>query len=123
MYGWQPVLPATRCAVSCWKGRRWQPELNMAGEHHECSVASGSSVAEGIRTPTGHIRSGCCARAATGPASAAPPTSVMNSRRFTRSPLGVIYRQKHERDLKQFLQQLLKSRPEFARLREPWNFL
>jgi hypothetical protein len=28
------------------------------------------------------IRSGCCARAASGHATAAPPRSVMNSRRF-----------------------------------------
>ena len=32
------------------------------------------------------IRSGCCARAARGHAAAAPPSSVMNARRFTRSP-------------------------------------
>src|SRR5262249_26777017 len=31
-------------------------------------------------------RSGCCARAASGHAAAAPPSSVMNSRRFIRSP-------------------------------------
>jgi len=29
------------------------------------------------------IRSGCCARAASGHVPAAPPRSVMNSRRFT----------------------------------------
>ena len=37
-------------------------------------------------TPMRRIRSGCCARAASGQAAAAPPTSVMNSRRFIRSP-------------------------------------
>src|SRR5262249_29215220 len=33
-----------------------------------------------------YIRPGCCARAASGHVVAAPPMSVMNSRRFTRSP-------------------------------------
>src|SRR6266567_8735574 len=40
-----------------------------------------------LRNPTTGI-AGCCARAASGhPAAAAPPRSVMNSRRFIRSPL------------------------------------
>ena len=38
-----------------------------------------------IKTPRRRIPSGCCARAATGHA-AAPPTSVMNSRRFINCP-------------------------------------
>jgi hypothetical protein len=33
-------------------------------------------------TPTRRIRSGCCARAASGYATAAPLSSVMKSRRF-----------------------------------------
>ena len=37
------------------------------------------------RNPTTGI-AGCCARAASGHAAAAPPSSVMNSRRFIRSP-------------------------------------
>ena len=45
---------------------------------------SASSVV--ISTPMRRIRSGCCARAANGHAAAAPPSSVMNSRRFIRSP-------------------------------------
>jgi hypothetical protein len=32
--------------------------------------------------PMRRTRSGCCARAASGHATAAPPSSVMNSRRF-----------------------------------------
>ena len=44
---------------------------------------SGSSAAVCISTPMRRIRS--CARAARGHAAAAPPTSVMNSRRFIRS--------------------------------------
>src|SRR6266851_562655 len=39
-----------------------------------------------ISTPTRRMRSGCCARAAGGHANAAPPSRVMNRRRFTRSP-------------------------------------
>jgi hypothetical protein len=35
-----------------------------------------------VNTPMRRIRSPCCARAASGQAVAAPPTSVMNSRRF-----------------------------------------
>jgi hypothetical protein len=45
---------------------------------------SESSAAEAMSTPMRGIRSGCCARAASGHAAAAPPSSVMNSRRFNR---------------------------------------
>jgi hypothetical protein len=38
------------------------------------------------RTPIRGTLWDCCARAASGHAAAAPPSSVMNSRRFTRSP-------------------------------------
>jgi hypothetical protein len=38
-------------------------------------------AAVSIGTPIRRIRSGCCARAATGHVAAAPPSSVMNSRR------------------------------------------
>jgi hypothetical protein len=38
-----------------------------------------------IRTPMRRTRSGCCASTATGHVAAAPPTSAMNSRRFTRA--------------------------------------
>ena len=38
------------------------------------------------RNPIRGTFAGCCARAATGHAAAAPPSSAMNSRRFTRSP-------------------------------------
>ena len=38
-----------------------------------------------LRNPITGI-AGCCARAASGHAAAAPPSSVMNSRRFIRSP-------------------------------------
>ena len=39
-----------------------------------------------MSTPMRRTRSACCARAASGHAAAAPPSSVMNSRRLTRSP-------------------------------------
>ena len=42
---------------------------------------TGSSAADAICTPIRRIRSACCARAASGHAAAAPPSSVMNSRR------------------------------------------
>src|SRR6516165_10228397 len=40
-----------------------------------------------MSTPMRRVRSGCCARAARGHPAAAPPTSVMNSRRLTGRPL------------------------------------
>jgi hypothetical protein len=42
---------------------------------------SGSSAARFMSTPIRRIRSGCCARVASGHAAAAPPSSVMNWRR------------------------------------------
>src|SRR5262245_2601487 len=48
--------------------------------------SSGSFSAKFVSIPIRRIRSGCCARAAIGHAAAAPPSSVMNSRRFIRSP-------------------------------------
>ena len=48
--------------------------------------ASGSSAASVSSILMRRIRCGCCARAGTGHAAAAPPSSVMNSRRLTRSP-------------------------------------
>jgi hypothetical protein len=43
----------------------------------------------GDKGPMRRIRSGCCARAARGHAVAAPPRSVMNSRRFMSDPQGL----------------------------------
>ena len=40
-------------------------------------------MSAGVSTPTRRTRSTCCARAATGHAAAAPPSSVMNSRRVS----------------------------------------
>src|SRR5215510_10879860 len=48
---------------------------------------SGSSAAKCMSTPTRRIRSGCCARAASGHAAAAPPSSVMKSRRLPRNSI------------------------------------
>ena len=45
------------------------------------AMDSGSSAARFMSTPIRRIRSPCCARAATGHAAAAPPMSLMNSRR------------------------------------------
>src|SRR6516225_5961350 len=44
--------------------------------------ASGSLSGQPISTPMRRIRSPCCARAASGHAAAAPPSSVMKSRRL-----------------------------------------
>src|SRR6516162_11334972 len=46
------------------------------------ACASGLSLANGISTPIRRICSDCCARAASGQATAEPPTSVMKSRRL-----------------------------------------
>ena len=48
---------------------------------------SASSAARFTRTPISRTRSACCARATIGHAAAAPPSSVMNSRRFMARPL------------------------------------
>jgi len=48
--------------------------------------STGSLPAPPISTPIRRIRSVCCARAASGHVTAAPPSSVMKSRRFIRSP-------------------------------------
>jgi hypothetical protein len=45
------------------------------------------SPAPPISTPTRRIRSPCCARAASGHAAAAPPSSVMNCRRLLRNSI------------------------------------
>ena len=50
------------------------------------ACASRSFAAGLISTPMRRIRSACCARATNGQAAAAPPSSVMNSRRLIRSP-------------------------------------
>ena len=53
---------------------------------HKCgSPMTLSRSGRGPKNPMIGIFAGCCARAASGHA-AAPPSSVMNSRRFTRSP-------------------------------------
>src|SRR5262249_4975012 len=46
---------------------------------------SGSLSESVVRKPMRRTRSGCCARAASGHAAAAPPRRVMKSRRFTAS--------------------------------------
>jgi hypothetical protein len=60
-------------------------ELAKAGKLKNAATRlcpSGSSAAKCMSTPMRRIRSGCCARAASGHAAAAPPTSDMNSRRL-----------------------------------------
>jgi hypothetical protein len=51
------------------------------------ACASELSLAYGISTPSRRICPDCCARAAKGQATAAPPTSVMKSRRLMERPL------------------------------------
>src|SRR5262249_16734149 len=52
---------------------------------------SGSSAAKFMNRPIGRTRSVCCARAARGQATAAPPISAMNARRFIRHLVGAQY--------------------------------
>ena len=59
--------------------------LQSLHERRERACPSGSSAASVMSTPMRRIRSPCCARAASGHA-AAPPSSVMNSRRSLPSP-------------------------------------
>jgi hypothetical protein len=51
-------------------------------ERRDAAFDSASSSVAAINTPI--FRSLCCARAAIGHATVAPPSSVMNSRRFIR---------------------------------------
>src|SRR5262249_1115979 len=53
----------------------------------ETPRTSGSSEGTDDSTPIRCIRSRCCPRAATGHATAAPPTSLMNSRRHFTGPV------------------------------------
>jgi len=55
------------------------------------ALPSASSAAVLMSTPIRRIRSRCCACAASGHTAAAPPSSLMNCLRFTRSP------RRHER--------------------------
>jgi hypothetical protein len=54
---------------------------NQNADRLSVSNPSRSLSANPINAPTRRMRSACCARAASGQA-AAPPSSVMNSRRF-----------------------------------------
>jgi hypothetical protein len=60
----------------------WRPSRNAAIQ--ACPSRSVSAYA--ISTPMRLIRSDCCARAASGHATAAPPSRVMNARRLIQSP-------------------------------------
>ena len=51
-------------------------------ERKKLEIVRGDVISTAIR----RIRSRCCARAASGHAAAAPPSSVMNSRRLIQSP-------------------------------------
>ena len=62
----------------------WCSPCSNAARRARTSVSS-ASVADPMSTPMRRTPSPCCARAASGHA-AAPPSSVMNSRRLTRSP-------------------------------------
>jgi hypothetical protein len=60
-------------------------EIILARVPRSEGVDSGSSAAVDISTPMRRIRPPCCAGATSGHATAAPPRSAMNSRRFRRS--------------------------------------
>ena len=82
---WQPIVLILRPAVF----DRDVLTFDIAGLLQaltECGHTKARAAAGGppLRKPITGI-AGCCARAASGHA-AAPPSSVMNSRRFTRSP-------------------------------------
>ena len=58
-------------------------------------MTSGSSALVPMSTPMRRMRSPCCARAASGHAAAAPPSSVMNSRRCSGRDVRFIARPPH----------------------------
>ena len=60
-----------------------RPDSSATRSARDCGSLSGTI----IKSPIRRLRPGCCARAASGHPAAAPPTSVMNSRRLTGRPL------------------------------------
>ena len=90
-YRFSPALGAlTNPRPRPFRLRLAQVNLRMNGREHLAgcywSRPSGSSAAVLISTPIRRIRSPCCALAVSGHVAAAPPMSVMKSRRFTRLP-------------------------------------
>jgi hypothetical protein len=75
----QAGRPATRCEVH---PSAVSPSRNAMTR----ASTSGSSSAYGCRNATRRTPVACCARAASGDATAAPPSSVMNSRLLMCSP-------------------------------------
>ena len=84
----QPIVLALRPAVFDRERsgpRRSRVRCSPARNAVDSARMTGSSATQAPRNPITGI-AGCCARAASGHAAAAPPSSVMNSRRFIRSP-------------------------------------
>src|SRR5262249_53230155 len=80
----EPLIARTRDAPT-----RARPGLGMGGDglrgFGTCLILD-RPPSRAVSTPMRRTRSPCCARAASGHVTAAPPSSVMNSRRFIRSP-------------------------------------
>src|SRR5215468_5758252 len=78
-----------------------------------------------MSTPIRRTRSPCCARAARGHATAAPPSRVMNARRFifavTRSPRGAQQERLGDRQSKHLGGGKIDDKIEFGRLLD-WDF-
>ena len=60
--------------------------LEFRAKRFDAVLRSGSDSSPNMSTPMRRVLSLCCARAANGHATAAPPSTAMNSRRFIQSP-------------------------------------
>src|SRR6266536_2595644 len=69
------------------------PSSRSPRRRAETRICPSSPSASPMSTAMRRIRSGCCARAASGHAAAAPPSSVMKLRRLIRSPRRRLHRQ------------------------------
>ena len=79
---------AAHCLAVCTVAHRHAFRIGFGLESHVTAVAASSIFMDHLPEITKPITgiAGCCARAASGHAAAAPPSRVMNSRRFIRSP-------------------------------------
>jgi hypothetical protein len=75
----KPIEPARQPIPTFWPSVLPVSARPRRKAWSTCSLDPGAS---GLRSPTTGI-AGCCARAASGHAAAAPPSSVMNARRLT----------------------------------------
>src|SRR5262249_18268480 len=84
---------------------RFFPSTKPLSRNSSKNASTTPCLDEGSRKPSRYVRPLSCARAASGHAATAPPRSVMNSRRFIRSPRQRVHRSAcaHRRDVAKVL--------------------